>query len=69
MTDSDGDADSDDELAAAGTDVARLRDRVGRLRQRAAAGQCGASAVSVAEYELHGALRRLDCMRHERMLL
>jgi outer membrane protein TolC len=57
------DTDDDDPLAAAEAEVDRLRDRVRRLRQRAAAGQCGASAVSTAEYELHGAHKRLDALR------
>lgn len=54
--------DSDNAEARAEAEVDRLREHVRLVRQRAAEGLAGASEVSVAEYELNGALKRLDAL-------
>lgn len=54
--------DTDTAVAQAEAEVDRLREHVRLVRQRAGEGKAGASEVSVAEYELHGALRRLDAL-------
>lgn len=54
--------DSDSAEARAEAEVDRLREHVRLVRQRAAEGLAGASEVSVAEYELNGAMKRLDAI-------
>ena len=53
------------EIASAQADVAAARETVEALRRQVAKREAGASSLHTAEYQLAGALRRLDEARRQ----
>lgn len=52
--------DTDRELQSAACEVELRREAIIRMRQRVSMQEEGAAALHLAEFQLHGALKRLD---------